>query len=512
MNFSILHSSARPDKWKEIRQAWLDAADKPDQVQYVLVCDRRWGFDRLPHYEMSANVHRGVAKPYARMDVAVWNTGRRCYVDGVNIAAAYAEGDVLIVNADDQYPCGHWDSELLKVILDPTYTPEACLGSNFVVEVTTNTPAEHDRGIMVMPILSHARYREKGYVFYPAYESMYADNDFCEQARADNRNPRPDGTLYVGDDVQGIVLNARHLVFPHRHPIFDAALQWDAAYEAQNRKEAYQLGEAVVAARRQSNFGEVKVVERPPAANKQKLACLLPGENFSQAYVGAWTSILSESEQLFEVNVQFGHSSNVYFTRQLMADSVAPTKPDLILWLDDDQVLTLAGYRQLLADLAQHPELDAVAGWAWCQANIYGGPEAKLSCGVKPEGEKARRMSYAELMGGEADLKPVYFSGFPALLMRGALLDQVAGNRGIRGERAFLPIFDEDLFPPYGMSGEDAAFTMRAHDQGFKIAVDRRVKVPHLKLRCAEPVEGSSLEGGAARRPPEVAAPARTGA
>jgi len=29
----------------------------------------------------------------------------------------------------------------------------------------------------------------------------------------------------------------------------------------------------------------------------------------------------------------------------------------------------------------------------------------------------------------------------------------------------------------------------------LKFAVDRRVKVPHLKLRCAEPVLGSSLEG-----------------
>jgi hypothetical protein len=487
MKFSILHTSARPDRWREIYSAWLDAADHPEEVEYVLVCDRRWSFDKLPEWRVGSNFK------------ALWNTGRRCYVDGVNIAAAYAEGDVLIVNADDQYPCEHWDTELLKVILDPTYTVEACLASDFVVEVSTNTPAELERGISVMPILSRARYEQLGYVFYPAYESMYADNDFFEKARADNRNPRPDGALYSGDDVRGIVLNARHLTFPHRHPLIEPALEWDQAYQEQNRRPAYERGAAVLAARRESDFGrlgEVRVQERPEPTTRQKLTILFPGEIFSSAVFGAGLSIQSEAEQLFHVEVLFGHSSNVYLTRQAMADGVIATKPDLVLWIDDDQVLTLDGFRLLLADLRAHPELDAVVGWAWCFPNIYGN-EAKLSCGTTSEGQD-RRMQYAELMAGEDDLKPVSFSGFPAMLMRGAFLEKM-------GPRSFLPLFDEERFPPWGMSGEDAAFTIRARERGFQIAVDRRVKVPHLKLRCAEPIEQTSLAE-------VVGAPAKTGA
>lgn len=473
MKFSILHSSARPDKWEEVYAQWIAAADQPVQVEYILVADRRWGFDRLPEFRWNQD---GRHK-------ALWNTGRRCYVDGVNIAAAYAQGDILIVNADDQFPCAHWDSELLKVILDPRYSEDACLRSNFVVEVTTNTPAEHDRGIMVMPILSRVRYQKQGHVFYPAYESMYADNDFCAKAHADNCNPE-----YCGDD-RGIVLDARHLVFPHKHPIFDQSRAWDAAYEQQNRREAYELGAAIFEKRKESNFADIRVIvkEKP----KRSIACLLPGEHFSQAWVGAWTDIVSVLNDSWTVHVQFGHASNVYFARQAMADAIRPVNADLLLWIDDDQILTLEGLNHLIADLDADPELDGVVGWAWCQPDSYdNGP--MLSCGAWDQDGNPQRFTYECLMDGPEDVKPISYSGFPVVLMRGRTLEKA-------GARAFLPIFDEKSFPPYGMSGEDAAFFFRARQKGCKFAVDRRVKVPHLKLRCAEPVTSASLEAAPAR-------------
>ena len=47
--FSILHTSARPGKWKEIYDAWLGAAKHPELVEYVLVIDPRWGFGYDTH-------------------------------------------------------------------------------------------------------------------------------------------------------------------------------------------------------------------------------------------------------------------------------------------------------------------------------------------------------------------------------------------------------------------------------------------------------------------------------
>ena len=43
--FSILHTSARPHAWRAVYDAWLAAADHPEDVEYILVVDERWGFD-----------------------------------------------------------------------------------------------------------------------------------------------------------------------------------------------------------------------------------------------------------------------------------------------------------------------------------------------------------------------------------------------------------------------------------------------------------------------------------
>jgi len=249
--FSILHTSARPEKWREIYDAWIKAAVNPEQVEYVLCVDERWGFKK---YDALVPIAMEVPSAYRfakQVDKVVFNESRRCYVDGVNTAAKASTGRILLVNADDQYPCERWDEQvwaetrLHYMIADH----EALLGREFVVEVSTGTPQEHDRGILVMPILSRVRYERLGYVFYPEYESMFADNEFCEHARQD-----------------GVVVDARHLLFPHKHYLFDAN-GWkkperakedeDEAYRAQNRKEAYQVGERILAYRRKMLFGKV---------------------------------------------------------------------------------------------------------------------------------------------------------------------------------------------------------------------------------------------------------------
>lgn len=237
--FSILHTSARPAKWREIYDAWMRAAVHPEDVEYVLCVDERWGFPALDE----RNFMEELALPHR----VVWNNWRRCYVDGVAIAARASTGRVLIVNADDQYPCDEWDEKLsdyTKTIREFGIRQE----KEWVIEVSTGTPDEHNRGMIVMPILSRERYERIGYVFYPRYESMYADNDFFEHAKQD-----------------GCILDARELLFPHRHPLFydvpfDEAyaaydVPFDEAYAVQNRKEAYELGEKVLAWRRRIQFG-----------------------------------------------------------------------------------------------------------------------------------------------------------------------------------------------------------------------------------------------------------------
>jgi Methyltransferase domain/Glycosyl transferase family 2 len=609
--FSILHSSARPDQWRKVYEAWISQAYDASRVQYVLCVDPRWGFTRENLDWMP--VREGLNR-------IVENHGRRCYVDGVNEAARVSSGHILIVNADDQYPCENWDERLLEVIGARVPRPSS---PGYVVEVSTGTKDEHARGIMVMPILSRARYQRLGYVFYPQYESMYADNDFCEHARADQ-----------------VVIDARSLLFPHRHPSIDFSVPMDEQYHAQNREQAYELGVRLLTWRRRISFGkeleaaagiqgwmfpdeleclslwasqmqsvveigswkgrstyaiakgtagkvyavdtflgspdepehaqllgpfansfeyfranvsacpnvephvsdsvaaaadlpevdmvfidgghsyeQVKAdleawlpktrrmisghdIEHPPVARavndvlgpvergvgslwfkpvqkKRTIALCLSGERFE----GDWLdSILTLYAHLIELEYQVwrlrSYTSNVYVTREELRHTLvglAPA-PDLVLWIDDDNIVTPAQFDQLAADLEQNPETDGVTAWCW----IHDKDKRKftVSCGEWSP-DHIHWMPFGSDFVRSRELRPVEVTGFPCFLMRYSAIEKA-------GERAFLPVLDRRL--AHGLAGEDIGFCLAAEKGGATFLADPRVMVPHLKYVSCEPI------------------------
>ncbi len=108
--FSVLHSSARPDQWRKVYDDWMGKAANPESVEYVLCVDERWGFQSSD----GSFAFRSIDYPFdmRAQDKLMWNEGRRCYVDGVNTAARASTGQILIVNADDQFACEGWDESL----------------------------------------------------------------------------------------------------------------------------------------------------------------------------------------------------------------------------------------------------------------------------------------------------------------------------------------------------------------------------------------------------------------
>jgi hypothetical protein len=94
-----------------------------------------------------------------------------------------------------------------------------------------------------------------------------------------------------------------------------------------------------------------------------------------------------------------------------------------------------------------------------------------------------------------APLKPISHSGFPVVLMRTSALEKAGGAA------AFTPLIQKDF--QWGFAGEDVSFFVAAHKAGLKFAVDRRVKVPHMKLRAADPPGFSTDAQLAARRASE---------
>ena len=199
IKFSLLHPTARPAKFMAVADAWAASADNPTQVEYVLVPERNRGFGLL----------NGLL-PFVH-SVIVWNTGRPCLVDGFNLAAKSSRGDVLVIIADDFFPAPHWDTDLLNVL-------GSKINEEAVVWASTNGP--NDANFIVHPILTRKYYERYGYVFYPEYESAYADNELNDVAIRD-----------------GVIIDARKVLkFDHRHWSYRPSVVCDDVYQKQEAR------------------------------------------------------------------------------------------------------------------------------------------------------------------------------------------------------------------------------------------------------------------------------------
>lgn len=218
-----------------------------------------------------------------------------------------------------------------------------------------------------------------------------------------------------------------------------------------------------------------------PRKTPTVMAVCCPGEQFSLHWVAAWTMLLPHLLGKFGVAPNFGHNSNVHITRQRFLEGcqTSDPAPDYALWIDDDNLLDAQQFDMLYQDLQERPEIDAVVGWCYCQRAEQIAPQ--ISCGRISEQGWCEPIPYEELMSGPDDLKEMEYSGFPVVLMRASVLEKAGPN-------PFVPLVGEQY--AFGMSGEDTAFWIHARERGgCRLFVDRRVKVPHLKLMPAEPGE-----------------------
>lgn len=220
--FSLLHITRRlPDGW---RPAWLDWSRKcvnGEAVEYILVTD-----DQDQQKGIDTHLEEGCIP----LDLAV-NQDRQCTVDAWNTAAAVSTGDILVVVADDWFPCDRWDEAILRAI--PDVTKEVCVW-----------PAgeKATAGLMICPILTRAYYERpgrgghpNGELFYPGYISVGNDDDFTEVAHRD-----------------GVIVHIPE-VFEHRH-FSTGEVPNDEVYQWSNRAEAWARKDAVISRRRAENY------------------------------------------------------------------------------------------------------------------------------------------------------------------------------------------------------------------------------------------------------------------
>jgi hypothetical protein len=127
-----------------------------------------------------------------------------CVVQAANHAAAASSGSILLYLSDDFKSPISWG----KDIIDLT----SHLKDKWLLKVD-DCLQRFEADVLTIPIMSRSLYENLGYFFHPGYKSMFTDQD-----------------LFWTCQNMGVIVNARHMKFPHEHYCNGKAKK-DATYE-----------------------------------------------------------------------------------------------------------------------------------------------------------------------------------------------------------------------------------------------------------------------------------------
>jgi|688.fasta_scaffold39123_4 glycosyltransferase involved in cell wall biosynthesis len=183
--FSICYATRRSWCIKTVVHDWLEKAQNKKAVEFVVCVDG----DDLASVQEGHELCRRVGNA----KIVVQNHEPFNAVKAWNEAAKSSTGKVLVMISDDFVPPKEWDSQLVGL-------KSNWIDERWVVRVNDCNNSSVNKPI-TLPILTRARYEELGYVFWHEYESMFSDTEFTDHAKLD-----------------GIVLDARTMLFEHLHP------------------------------------------------------------------------------------------------------------------------------------------------------------------------------------------------------------------------------------------------------------------------------------------------------
>lgn len=200
MNLYLYHPSrGRPEQSADAEDKWLKLSTGEHCIE--IVASRDTDDSAIAKYQGEAAVNEN-----------------RTMVEALNQCLQPDHEGIVVTLYDDMVPSEGWDEALLKA-----YQP----GKLFRVDC--NGP------LQTVCAGCASVFHRWGYVYYPGYVSMFADNDYQEHGEHEG--------LFVDCDMS----------VAHNHPAHGTA-DMDATYERQNHSAAYAVGQKVLTRRRWSEF------------------------------------------------------------------------------------------------------------------------------------------------------------------------------------------------------------------------------------------------------------------
>lgn len=228
---SLLHATwGRPQKALAAMRDALAKASDPAQVEYVFAAEE----------SDSATISAilGGDNQFAHLVSGPFNGSAPAW----DAAARVCKGDLLVQMQDDlELPHG-WDRMLWERIgdaecpRDPFGTPLFADKPPLVIHVSDGHRKD---SLICTAIINRARYEQVGEFIHAGYQSVYSDDEFSIRAYAD------------AADGKCRLIDARDIVFLHRHNYFDPTIPFDQTYQRENSPQAYAKGSVLFVKRNQ---------------------------------------------------------------------------------------------------------------------------------------------------------------------------------------------------------------------------------------------------------------------
>jgi hypothetical protein len=235
IKISILHPSFnRPAKSAERTREWINLADRPNEIEYLLGIDSI--DDSIPQYYIEYNKIAEISK-LGRFEVIIGKTKNT--VESINNIAKYisATSELIIIVSDDMFCLKSWDGMLFNLLdgIDNFKQPKFILVSegHYYTPDNLNAPLNEEYGYY---IANRAFYNKLGYILWPEYTHYGADTDIFSVAK-----------------ILNAIVDARHILIKHGY-YQQKESEYDSTYARKNVDKEWETSFRVFSERKSRNF------------------------------------------------------------------------------------------------------------------------------------------------------------------------------------------------------------------------------------------------------------------
>ncbi len=220
MRISLLHATfGRPEKALKAMRDAMRAAAYPDLIEYAFGINSddptTFNFEVM---EVMRGRNAMIASGPFKGSAAAWDS-----------AAMLSTGELLVQMQDDLELPKDWDATLVGLYCG--------LGDPAQQTVIAVSDGYRKDELLCTAICNRARYNKQGEFLHRGYQSVYSDDEFTYRAKRDARDGICD------------LLDAKKLIFRHRHHYHDGSVPMDDTYRRENSDEAYKNGQELFSKR-----------------------------------------------------------------------------------------------------------------------------------------------------------------------------------------------------------------------------------------------------------------------